>query len=160
MSKAFFLRHRDLLTASLLGFSSGYVTSNTKTRFDTFGGMMTGNTVKLGMSLQATDWPQVGVYVAVIGCFAIGTECALIMLRQRPVLQRLWLAFFCSLFVIVDGVTLALRPHDASAWESAVSGLAALALGAQNCLSQKSNVVKANTSTPPPGDQRSPAASR
>ena len=35
-------RNRDLLTASLMGFTAGYVTSNTKVRFNTFGGMMTG----------------------------------------------------------------------------------------------------------------------
>ena len=62
------LRHRDLLTASLMGYTAGYVTSNTKVRFDTFGGMMTGNTVKLGISLQQGNWDWVGVYSSLIRC--------------------------------------------------------------------------------------------
>ena len=36
--------NRDLITALLMGFTSGYTTGNTKVRFNTFGGMMTGNT--------------------------------------------------------------------------------------------------------------------
>ena len=42
---SFVRRQRDLLTAVLMGFTAGYTTSNTKVRFNTFGGMMTGNTV-------------------------------------------------------------------------------------------------------------------
>ena len=42
LRRAALLRQRDLLTASLMGFTAGYTTSNTKVRFNTFGGMMTG----------------------------------------------------------------------------------------------------------------------
>jgi len=144
--KTILLLHRDLLTAGLLGLSSGYVTSVTKLRFNTFGGMMTGNTVKLGMSMQEGDWEQAAIFACVLSCFALGTLFALIMLRQSAVRQRVWLFGFCALFVIVDGLAYAIRTSGGSATsESIVSALAAVALGAQNCISQKSNVVKANT---------------
>ena len=48
--------NRDLVTAALMGFTAGYTTANTKVRFNTFGGMMTGNTVKVGISLQQKEW--------------------------------------------------------------------------------------------------------
>lgn len=144
-AKAFLLRHRDLLTAGLLGLESGYVTSNTNIRYGTFGGMMTGNTVKLGMAMSAGDWPAVGVYVCVLSCFALGTLCCLIMLRSKSAFtQRLWLFAFSASIVLVDVINLAVR-SDEHVYDRAVSALAAFALGAQNCLSQKSAVVKANT---------------
>jgi uncharacterized membrane protein YoaK (UPF0700 family) len=138
------LRHRDLLTAALLGFSSGYVTSNTKLRFDTFGGMMTGNTVKLGMALANGEWDKVAVYLCVLSCFALGTLFALLMVRAGKFAQRMWLALFCAALLLVDVLALTISPHGAI-YQSVVSSLAAIALGAQNCLSQKSGVTKANT---------------
>ena len=47
--------NRDLFTAALMGFTAGYTTANTKVRFNTFGGMMTGNTVKVGIALQQRE---------------------------------------------------------------------------------------------------------
>ena len=76
------MRHRDLWTASLLGFVAGYTTSNTKVRFDTFGGMMTGNTVKLGISIAQGQWAWTGVFAACIACFALGTFAALFMIKR------------------------------------------------------------------------------
>ena len=90
-ARAIFLKHRDLLTAGLLGFSSGYVTSNTKTRFGTYGGMMTGNTVGLGMSMQQNDWGKVAVFASVLSGFAFGTLLALIMLKKAVKYQKVWL---------------------------------------------------------------------
>ena len=143
---AMFLAHRDLLTASLMGFSSGYVTSNTKIRFDTFGGMHTGNTVKLGMSIQSGNWEKVGVYAVVLFGFSFGTLLALVMLGQSVSRQRLWLLVFSALLILVDLITLGIRASGGSSvLESLASALAAISLGAQNALSQKSNVVKGNT---------------
>lgn len=141
------LAYRDLLTAALMGFSSGYVTSNTKSRFDTFGGMMTGNTVKLGMSLERGDWEWVGVYVAVLSSFALGTMYMLILTTRATGRWKL-VALLppALLLILVDGLALAIRDSGGStAYESLASSLAAFALGAQNCLSQKSTIVKANT---------------
>lgn len=145
MAQATFLRHRGLLTAAMLGFVSGYVTSNTKLRFNTFGGMMTGNTVKLGMALAEGDWPQAGVYLSVLICFAVGTLMCLVMLRGSPRVQHGWVLFFTLMFVVVDAVALTMQSDKTSKWPSVLSALAALSLGAQNCLSQKSSVVKGNT---------------
>ena len=129
-----------------MAFTSGYVTSNTKLRFNTFGGMMTGNTVKLGMSIQDGDGQMVGVYLTVLSSFAIGTLFALVMIpRFSDRRKYLWLLPLCSLFVLVDGLALAVTDDGRRIPESLVSAMAAFALGAQNCLSQKSAVVKANT---------------
>jgi len=146
---ALLLGSRDLATSSLLGLTAGYTTANTKVRFNTFGGMMTGNTVKLGMSLQAADWGWAGVYFCSILAFAIGTVFALFMIQKLGSLrsQQAFLFIFCAAFALVDGLAAAvdLTPEDYNLAASFCSTLAAFALGAQNILSQKSGVVKNNT---------------
>jgi len=141
--------YRDLLTASLMGYTAGYTTANTKVRFNTFGGMMTGNTVKLGITLQQGEYAWTGVYFACVLLFALGTIAALYMLQRLggPRSQRAFLIVFCACFVIVDGVALAVddTPESYNIHASLVSSLAAFALGGQNLLSQKAGVVKANT---------------
>ena len=145
-ARGLLLRHRDLLTAALMGYTAGYVTSNTKVRFDTFGGMMTGNTVKLGISLQQGNWDWVGVYSSLISMFAFGTVCALWMIQKlgSKRAQHAALFIFCGALVLVDGIALSVRHHD-PVYQSLASSLAAFALGGQNLMSQKSGVVSANT---------------
>ena len=105
------LRHRDLETAALLRFSSGHITVNTKVRFNTFCGLMTCNTVSLGMKLQAGKRELVSVYATGLTSFAFGTLCAPLMLRVGPTAQRLWLLRFCSAFLLIDGLSLIVRRH-------------------------------------------------
>lgn len=141
--------NRDLLTALLMGFVSGYTTGNTKVRFNTFGGMMTGNTVKLGITMAQGDWPWTGVFAASISMFFIGTIFALYMIQKIGELrfQHLFLLIFMACFILTDGLALAVdtTPESYNIYASLVSSLAAFALGAQNLLSQKSGVIKANT---------------
>lgn len=138
--------NRDLWTAALLGFTAGYTTSNTKVRFNTFGGMMTGNTVKVGIALQQEKWAWAGVYFMCVSLFALGTVFALFMIQKLGSLrsQRLFLLVFMACFLLVDGVSVALKDED-EIWRSLVSSLASFALGAQNLLSQKSGLIKGNT---------------
>ena len=143
-----FKRNRDLLTASLMGYTSGYATSNTKVRFNTFGGMMTGNTVKLGIAMQQETWDWAGVYFCCILLFFLGTIASLFMIQKLgESAQHAFLLVFCGMFVLVDGLALAVdtTPEEYNIYASLVSTLACFALGAQNLLSQKSGVVKANT---------------
>ena len=93
--------NRDLVTAALMGFTAGYTTANTKVRFNTFGGMMTGNTVKVGISLQQKEWGWAGVYMTCILLFALGTVFALFMIQRLGTnAQRAFLLIF--LFDIAD----------------------------------------------------------
>ena len=146
---AWLLRNRDLLTALLMGFTAGYTTSNTKVRFNTFGGMMTGNTVKLGITMQQGEWKWTGVYFACIMAFAIGTITALFMIQKLGIgrSQHAFLLVFCAAFVLVDGLALVVdnTPQGYNIWARLVSSLTAFALGGQNLLSQKSGLIKANT---------------
>jgi len=137
--------NRDLFTAALMGFTAGYTTANTKVRFNTFGGMMTGNTVKVGIALQQREWGWAGVYMACILLFALGTVFALFMIQRLGAnAQRAFLLIFMISFLLVDGVALVLKDED-PIYSSLVSSLAAFALGAQNLLSQKSGLIKGNT---------------
>jgi len=143
------LAQRDLLTASLMGFTAGYTTSNTKVRFNTFGGMMTGNTVKIGITLQQGEYAWTGVYLACVMLFALGTIFALFMIQKLGSVrsQHAFLIFFIAAFVLVDGIALAVddTPTEYNIYASLASSLASFALGAQNLLSQKSGLIKANT---------------
>ena len=126
--------NRDLVTAALMGFTAGYTTANTKVRFNTFGGMMTGNTVKVGISLQQKEWGWAGVYMACILLFALGTVFALFMIQRLGTnAQRAFLLIFMAAFLLVDGAALALKAED-PIYSSLVSSLAAFALGAQHLL--------------------------
>ena len=139
--------NRDLLTAALMGFTAGYTTANTKVRFNTFGGMMTGNTVKVGISLQQREWGWAGVYMACILLFALGTVFALFMIQRLGTnAQRAFLLIFMVSFLLVDGIALALKDED-PIYSSLVSSLAAFALGAQHRLD------------PEPDHQRRPTTS-
>jgi len=137
--------NRDLFTVALMGFTAGYTTANTKVRFNTFGGFMTGNTVKVGISLQQEEWGWAGVYMACILLFALGIVFALFMIQRLGTnAQRAFLLIFMVSFLLVDGIALALKDED-PIYSSLVSSLAAFALGAQNLLSQKSGLIKGNT---------------
>ena len=126
--------NRDLVTAALMGFTAGYTTANTKVRFNTFGGMMTGNTVKVGISLQQKEWGWAGVYMTCILLFALGTVFALFMIQRLGTnAQRAFLLIFMAAFLLVDGAALALKAED-PIYSSLVSSLAAFALGAQHRL--------------------------
>ena len=119
---------RDLLTAALAGFTAGYTTANTKVRFNTFGGMMTGNTVKVGIALYQQNWGWAGVYFACISLFAVGTVFALYMIQKLgPRAQRVFLLIFVAAFLLVDGLGVALKDVDeiwaslAPVWVGAVA---------------------------------------
>ena len=66
-------RHRDLLTASLMGFTAGYTTSNTKVRFDTFGGMMTVSELDPDHLLRSYERLFACVARALLACVALPT---------------------------------------------------------------------------------------
>ena len=141
--------HRDLFTACLMGFTAGYTTANTKVRFNTFGGMMTGNTVKVGITLAQGDYVWTGIYLACIFLFALGTVFSLFMIQKlKGNAQKYFLIVFCICFLLTDALALAVDRDDNGEYNeyaSLISSLAAFALGAQNLLSQKAGLIKANT---------------
>ena len=101
--------------------------------------------------MQQGQWDWAGIYFACIFLFALGTVAALFMIQKLGKrAQHVFLLTFVAAFVLVDGLALALH-QDRSDGErynvhaSLASSLAAFALGSQNLLSQKSGVVKANT---------------
>lgn len=95
------------------------------------------------------DWAWTGVYAACLALFFLGTIFALYMIQKIGEIrfQHLFLLVFVACFILTDGLALAVdtTPQEYNIYASLVSSLAAFALGAQNLLSQKSGVVKANT---------------
>ena len=59
------------LVASL-SFAAGYVDSNTKFRFYTFGSLMSGNAVELGIALSSGQWTYAAVCALNILAFQLG----------------------------------------------------------------------------------------
>ena len=68
------------LDAACFGFLAGYVNGNTKVRFDTFGGMMTGNTINFAIRLQTGQFAFAAATASLLFSFVLGRHARL----ERP----------------------------------------------------------------------------
>ena len=106
-------------------------------------------TVKVGITIAQGEWEWTGIYFACILLFALGTIFSLFMDQKlKGKAQHIFLLTFCVCFVLVDGIALAVDRDGNDQYNvaaSLASSLAAFALGAQNLLSQKAGLIKANT---------------
>ncbi|KOO34458.1 hypothetical protein Ctob_014464 [Chrysochromulina tobinii] len=155
-----FHANRDFLVAGLVSFVSGYVVSNTKVRFDTYGGMMTGNVVQMGMAAQENNWTWVGIYFLCITNFMCGVMLGLHMLpRLGSIADPAIIIFMCGIFILVDGIDYhqtfnspdgdrmreyndVMGPPQYNIWSSLASTLVPFALGMTNIISLKADVIK------------------
>ena len=65
------------LDAACFGFLAGYVNGNTKVRFDTFGGMMTGNTINFAIRLQTGQFAFAAATASLLFSFVLGAHARL-----------------------------------------------------------------------------------
>ena len=155
-----FHANRDFLVAGLVSFVSGYVVSNTKVRFDTYGGMMTGNVVQMGMAAQENNWTWVGIYFLCIANFICGVMLGLHMLpRLGSIADPAIIIFMCGIFILVDGIDYhqtfnspdgdrvreyndVMGSPEYNIWSSLASTLVPFALGMTNIISLKADVIK------------------
>ena len=148
---------------------AGYVDANTFIRFKTFGGMMTGNTIKLAINLQQAEWMTALGFACTLLCFVVGgitmraiLEKGSLHARHKAAVRsavpgaravslsrssRLIALFAPPLMlfaclVLCDGLTSLTDDKQARAL---ISSLAAAAMGGQNMVSSRAPSVAANT---------------
>ena len=122
-----------MIRACLLAFIAGYADTVGFLRFDAFAGLMTGNTILLGIELARQEWGDAGFHAAIIFIFLVGVILSRLILRARwPVWSALSMA--ALLLVLCSFVE---------------KGLAALvlplAMGMQNSAANRFNGVALNT---------------
>ena len=135
----------SLLEASCFGAIAGFVNANTKIRFDTFGGMMTGNTINFAIRLQSGDYAMAGATASLLAAFVVGGLCTLVMMhkcgrRGGLVLPPVVLA---GALVLCDILQHRFPPSadGDTRWVNAlISSLAAFAMGGQNMVSSRPGI--------------------
>ena len=70
--RRFRLKWGGRLAGAICAFVAGYVMMNTLIRFDTMGGGMSGNLIRLGWRLQRHDWEVLGVTAMMTAIFFLG----------------------------------------------------------------------------------------
>jgi uncharacterized membrane protein YoaK (UPF0700 family) len=122
-----------LTRACLLAFIAGYADTVGFLRFDAFAGLMTGNTILLGIEITRQQWCDAGFHAAIIVSFLVGVILSRLILRLHwPVWSALSIA--AVLLVLCSLV------------EKAVAALILpLAMGMQNAAANRFNGVALNT---------------
>lgn len=122
-----------MLQACILAAIAGYADTIGFLRFDAFAGLMTGNTILLGIGLAGADAHRVAFYGGIIAVFLTG------VLLSRALLQlgaATWLA-----------LTLAAALHVVCSFQArpVAAPLLALAMGVQNAAATRFGGVSLNT---------------
>jgi uncharacterized membrane protein YoaK (UPF0700 family) len=119
--------------AVLLALIAGYADTVGYLRFKAFAGLMTGNTIFLGIELAEQKWILAGYHASIIGVFLFGVILAQALLRFRtPVWAALCIA--AGLLAVCG-----LLDHRAA------SLVLAMAMGLQNSAANRFNGVALNT---------------
>lgn len=96
---------KKLVAGIVLATCDGFVNASTLKRFGTFGGAMTGNTVKLGLSLADGKWIEAALFLSMIGGFFMGSliawACSQPNLRKKGSFRWLSVFVFC-LFLVCE----------------------------------------------------------
>jgi uncharacterized membrane protein YoaK (UPF0700 family) len=122
-----------MVAACLLALIAGYADTVGLLRYDAFAGLMTGNTILLGMDLATGKFFSAAFHAAIIAVFLAGVMVARILLRLG---WPIWAALTCAAVALVacgflDRLWAAL--------------LLALAMGMQNSAANRFNGVNLNT---------------
>jgi uncharacterized membrane protein YoaK (UPF0700 family) len=120
-------------SACLLALIAGYADTVGYLRYEAFAGLMTGNTILLGIDLATGRLPAAGFHAAIIGVFLAGVMVSRTLLRMGgPV----WAALsYAAVGLLVCGFL-------DGAWAAMVL---ALAMGMQNSAANRFNGVALNT---------------
>mmetsp|Transcript_63355 Transcript_63355/g.112526 ORF Transcript_63355/g.112526 Transcript_63355/m.112526 type:complete len:352 (-) Transcript_63355:30-1085(-) len=117
-----------ILYGASLSCCDGYINANTKMRFNTYGGMMTGNTVSLGKSFALEEWEDVALFATIIALFFSGALLASLVGRYKKQGSFRYLAIFVGLgFVVLEALAQAVKKKEDSKkdqgqrWASVIS---------------------------------------
>lgn len=116
-----------IVYGGLLALADGYINGNTKVRFDTFGGMMTGNTISLARAMADEQWEQMAIYSSMLLMFYVGSvvayACEADELRRRGSFRYLGLLVF-GIFLALEMFASVTESEIKGRWASIVVGFA------------------------------------
>ncbi len=122
-----------MIQAVLLALVAGYADTVGFLRFEAFAGLMTGNTILLGIEVATAKWSGAGYHLAIMGVFLLGVALAQVLARLG---QKPWVALSATAgLMVLCGVTDKLT----------ASLLLPLAMGLQNSAANRFNGVALNT---------------
>jgi uncharacterized membrane protein YoaK (UPF0700 family) len=123
----------SLIRACLLALIARYADTIGLLRFGAFAGLMTGNTILLGVEIARQEFDKAGFHAAIIAIFLIGVILSRLVLRaQLPVWGALSMA--AALLVLCSFVD-----------EKSAALILPLAMGMQNSAANRFNGVALNT---------------
>jgi len=113
---------KTVLYGACLSCCDGCINANTKMRFNTYGGMMTGNTVSLGMSFAREEWTDAALFATIIFCFFFGAVVGWAASKHKKHGSLRYLVVFVSIgFVTLEALVQAVDSKDDQRWVSAIS---------------------------------------
>lgn len=122
-----------MIQAVLLALIAGYADTVGYLRFEAFAGLMTGNTIFLGIELASQKWTAAGYHATIIGVFLLGVVVAQALLKiGTPIWAALCVA--AGLLAVCG-----LLDHVAA------SLVLPMAMGLQNSAANRFNGVALNT---------------
>jgi uncharacterized membrane protein YoaK (UPF0700 family) len=111
-----------LLYGGFVAACDGYVNSNTKMRFGTYGGMMTGNTVSLGRSVADEKWEDVALFSTIIFNFFFGALIAWGLSHYKKKGSFRYLVLLVGLgFVVIEILVEVIDSKKQKKWVSTLS---------------------------------------
>ncbi len=122
-----------MLPASVLAIIAGYVDAVGYLHFDAFAGLMTGNTIFLGIELATQQYGRAAFHALIIVAFLAGVMLSRILLRLG---WRPWLALTATALLLV------ICSFTERSWAAV---LLAYAMGMQNSAANRFNGVALNT---------------
>lgn len=69
------------MQATLLALVAGYADTVGFLRFEAFAGLMTGNTILLGIEIATAKWASTGYHFTIMGAFLVGVALAQVLVR-------------------------------------------------------------------------------
>lgn len=116
------------LYGACLAACDGYINANTKIRFGTYGGMMTGNTVALGKSFAEEEWESVALFATIIFLFFCGAFVGWLVGRWKKQGSFRFLVLVVGVgFLAIELIVHAIedededKEHNRQRWASVIS---------------------------------------
>jgi uncharacterized membrane protein YoaK (UPF0700 family) len=122
-----------MLQACILAAIAGYADTIGYLRYEAFAGLMTGNTILLGLDVAAARWSAAAFHAFIITVFLSGVMLSQVLLRLG---LAVWIALAAAALFLVACSFLS---------AGAAASLLALAMGMQNSAANRFNGVNLNT---------------
>lgn len=131
-----------MLPACLLALIAGYADTVGFLRYEAFAGLMTGNTILLGIEVSRGQWSDAGFHAAIMAAFLLGVVLSRVVLRLN---YPAWVALCAAAVLLVVCGFLG---------KTQAALVLPLAMGMQNSAANRFDGVALNTRCSSPATSR------